>query len=234
MTQDKTSNFADPTVWDEEDWLATDPTIMGSEFSPNMGADILCGSTVSPSEIMNPALLQASPYLFDSPSETGYDTSPLVGGDDFGDAGSWFSLFPEVAESSSAEDTTRLQQPQQPQQQQQQHTNNTNTLTTIISESRESSDSPETSPKSRNVGPGGVHQKRSSTSGVRKRQIPLPPIVVEDPSDVVAMKRMRNTLAARKSRAKKAEKMDEMEAQIDELKREVAYWKSIAQEKGLH
>jgi len=84
---------------------------------------------------------------------------------------------------------------------------------------------PETSPHFHST---SKDQKRSSTSGIRKRSTPLPPIVVEDPLDTVAMRRARNTLAARKSRAKKAEKMDEMEDMIKRLKAEAEHWKIIA------
>lgn len=39
----------------------------------------------------------------------------------------------------------------------------------------------------------------------RRRRKPLPPIIVEDPTDTVAMKRARNTLAQRARRARMAE-----------------------------
>jgi general control protein GCN4 len=71
--------------------------------------------------------------------------------------------------------------------------------------------------------------KHSSVAGVkaRKRDQPLPPIVV-DGSDQVAVKRARNTAAARKSRAKKVQERDEMEAEIATLKQEVEHWKALA------
>ena len=74
----------------------------------------------------------------------------------------------------------------------------------------------------------------SSGSGVgsRRREKPLPPIIVEDPSDVVAMKRARNTLAARKSRERKAQRLDELEERISALERERDYWKRLAEERG--
>lgn len=69
---------------------------------------------------------------------------------------------------------------------------------------------------------GSPTGRHSSTSGVnpRRRGKPLPPITIDDPSDVVSMKRAKNTLAARKSRQRKAERMDELEKQISELKAE--------------
>jgi len=75
--------------------------------------------------------------------------------------------------------------------------------------------------------PSGNH---ASTSGVnsRKRDKPLPPIIVEDPNDTVAMKRARNTLAARKSRQRKMQKFEELEDEIAKLKAERDHWKAIA------
>jgi hypothetical protein len=61
----------------------------------------------------------------------------------------------------------------------------------------------------------------------RKRDKPLPPIVVDE-SDAVALKRARNTAAARKSRAKKVNEREDMEGRIAELEAEVERWKSIA------
>jgi len=47
----------------------------------------------------------------------------------------------------------------------------------------------------------------------RKRVPRVPPIIVDDPNDTVAMKRARNTLAARKSRLKRLQKLEEAEEQ---------------------
>ena len=46
------------------------------------------------------------------------------------------------------------------------------------------------------------------------------------------MKRARNTLAARKSRERKAQRLDDLEERIAELERERDYWKQLAQERG--
>jgi len=79
--------------------------------------------------------------------------------------------------------------------------------------------------------PAGTH---SSISGVnsRKRDKPLPPIIVEDPNDTVAMKRARNTLAARKSRQRKMQRFDELEERIAKLEEERDHWKDIALRRG--
>jgi len=75
--------------------------------------------------------------------------------------------------------------------------------------------------------PSGTH---SSIAGIgsRKRDKPLPPIIVEDPNDTVAMKRARNTLAARKSRQRKMQRFDELEDRIAKLEAERDHWKDIA------
>lgn len=102
------------------------------------------------------------------------------------------------------------------------------------------------------VHPGGPahNRKRSSTTaspatfarpssvagvGAKKRDKPLPPILVDE-HDTVALKRARNTAAARKSRAKKVEERDGLESRIAELEgllaaqaRETEYWKAKAQ-----
>lgn len=75
------------------------------------------------------------------------------------------------------------------------------------------------------------HQGRHSfTAGVapRRRDKPLPAITVEDPTDTVAIKRARNTLAARKSREKRMERTEALLNQVNDLEVEVEHWKSIA------
>ena len=78
--------------------------------------------------------------------------------------------------------------------------------------------------------------KPSTVAGVNARQRkPLPPIRF-DSCDPVAMKRARNTEAARKSRARKLERQDVMERRIAELEKSLEeaeqreqYWKAMAQ-----
>lgn len=91
------------------------------------------------------------------------------------------------------------------------------------------------SPPTRSPAPSRV-TKHSTVAGVNARhRKPLPPIKV-DSEDPVAMKRARNTEAARKSRARKLEKQGEMEARIAELQQELEnvrnseqYWKGVAE-----
>ena len=78
--------------------------------------------------------------------------------------------------------------------------------------------------------PRSSHQGRHSlNSGVSKRrEKPLPAITVEDPNDTVAVKRARNTMAARKSREKRMERTEQLIGQVTQLEAEVEHWKTIA------
>jgi general control protein GCN4 len=88
--------------------------------------------------------------------------------------------------------------------------------------------------------PSTFAARPSSVAGVsaKKRDKPLPPIMVDE-NDSIALKRARNTAAARKSRAKKVEEKDtlegriaDLEAQLAESSRELNYWKVKAQGGG--
>lgn len=205
-TTPRKASMAQDDIWS----IANDPAML-SDFSPNLNTLDGHGSTVSPTEIlMNhtmPASAFSSPYLFDSPPE-GYDTSPLFGTDDINE--NWPSLFPSTNPVDSEDIGSTAQA-----------AGNSGTDNTSLVDS----DSPGTSPSFRNMN-SIKDQKRSATVGVRKRVNPLPPIHIDDISDTVAAKRARNTLAARKSRQKKADKMAEMAAKIDELQSEVEFWKN--------
>ena len=49
---------------------------------------------------------------------------------------------------------------------------------------------------------------------------------------MVAVKRARNTLAARKSREKRVERTDALSKRVAELEDEVEHWKGIALSRG--
>ncbi|KAF8474700.1 hypothetical protein BDZ91DRAFT_273671 [Kalaharituber pfeilii] len=208
------------TMKEEElaDWLQVTGGGDGSEFSSPNFAHIHDPSvnlnTVSPQDIfsypvstpMSASLI--SPYLDD---DTSYETSPLFTNDDSAASDNhWPSLFPDEspyepnmdAEIEAIINTASDEQPKP-----------------------EPSISPSGSPHNRTS--GSVRKASLTGAGIRKRTVPLPPIVVEDPNDHVAVKRARNTLAARKSREKKVRKMEEMEIQIEELKAQVEHWKRL-------
>ncbi|RYP12032.1 hypothetical protein DL767_011513 [Monosporascus sp. MG133] len=155
-----------------------------------------------------------SPSLYnESPAFDSLDISPAFDVGDFGNTTDpWFPLFPpeNTAVSIAAADQSPAQQSEELE---------------VVEKAprRKSSNSPTTS-----------HGRHSSVSGVnsRRRDKPLPPIVVDDPSDTVAMKRARNTLAARKSRERKAQRLEDLEEKIMKLEQERDHWKRIALGRG--
>ncbi|KFY93684.1 hypothetical protein V498_04306 [Pseudogymnoascus sp. VKM F-4517 (FW-2822)] len=164
--------------------------------------------------LTSPSQYNESPdYLHD------LDVSPMYNSaDDLTGGDPWFSLFPDGDASFPAPPLPSAAP------------DNDNTLAAdeelevgdALRERRRRSDS---SPHSKAA---------SAAAGVsaRKRNQPLPPIVVEDPNDTVAIKRARNTLAARKSRQKKMERFDELEAEIAKIAAERDMWKAKALARG--
>ncbi|TRX89069.1 hypothetical protein FHL15_010088 [Xylaria flabelliformis] len=81
--------------------------------------------------------------------------------------------------------------------------------------------------------PDDTTQTISPTHDVspRRRDRPFLPIILEDP-DAISMKRARNTLAARKSRERKAQRLEELEEKIAKLEQERDNWKNVAMKHG--
>lgn len=170
--------------------------------------------------LTSPSVYNESPEFNDS-----YDVSPNFGNADFDGTSAaggegWFSLFPEGSAAASA-----APQPQAPVAQ---------TPAPVEDSPASSSDDLEVVERSsghqRRKSGNSPSSRHSSVSGVnsRRRDKPLPPIIVEDPHDTVAMKRARNTLAARKSRERKAQRLEELEEKIAKLEAERDHWKQIA------
>ncbi|KAG8157620.1 hypothetical protein KVR01_012662 [Diaporthe batatas] len=156
--------------------------------------------------LTSPSIYNESPDFNDS-----CDVSPNFGSSDFDDSGNWFSLFPDQNPVAAAPAAPAVDQ-----------------SPATKSEDFETVEKPAQRRKSSNSSsPTGRH---SSVSGVnsRRRDKPLPPIIVEDPNDTVAMKRARNTLAARKSRERKAIKFEELEEKIRKLEADRDHWKQVA------
>jgi general control protein GCN4 len=200
-----------PTLYDA-------PMSRSDSSSTNMG-------TVSPQDLMvrdpsfsapNSAAFTnlTSPSMYDESPEYlgGYDVSPLYNGAELdpNTADPWFPLFPDANTSQTVESSAADQSPLQPEEQ-------LEVIEQLRNQRRRSGTSP---PNNRPSSVSGV--------GARKRNQPLPPIIVEDEHDTVALKRARNTLAARKSRQKKMERFDELEARIKELEEERDHWKERA------
>lgn len=88
---------------------------------------------------------------------------------------------------------------------------------------------------------GSQQGRQSSTAGVSKRRAKsdLAPITVQNPNDVIAIKRARNTMAARKSRDRRATHIEELEddnarllEENAELRAQVDHLNAIAKAHG--
>ena len=195
----------------------------GSEFSspnfPHIHDPTVNLNTVSLQDIYQypPGSTPMSALLSPFDDDTSYETSPLFASDDNSlGAEKWTSLFEPTNDGSPFEPNMEVE------------------IAAILNaeplEGDSSSASASASPATRNIGSGSGTLRKGA--GVRKRSTPLPDIVVADLNDHVAVKRARNTLAARKSREKRVKKMEEMEVQIEELKGEVEHWKRLYQERA--
>lgn len=196
------------------------PAIAPYDYNSNLSSSSLNNmDTVSPKDLHQQGDFSApnstaftnltSPSVYDVSPEYAHDFSPFYDNADnelaalSGDP--WYPLFPqeELADQPSMDQSPLLAEEE-----------------LEVSETlRRRRSGAASSPLS------GTH---SSVSGVnaKKRDKPLPPIVVEDPNDTVAMKRARNTLAARKSRQRKMQRFEELEDQIDRLTVEKDDWKA--------
>lgn len=205
------SSPAVPTIYD--------PNVdLSSSSSTNMG-------TVSPQDLLvrdpfasapnstaftnltSPSTYNESPDYRDN-----FDVSPFIGNGDLDHSLSgdpWYPLFP-------ADDQTEPQQ--------------VDNSPLLPEEELEVSETLRGNRRRSGTATSPTTGALTTPSGVssRKRDKPLPPIIVEDPNDTVAMKRARNTLAARKSRQRKMQRFDELEDQITKLKAERDHWKEIA------
>ncbi|KAM3566235.1 hypothetical protein ARSEF4850_000825 [Beauveria asiatica] len=198
------------------------PALASFDFNGSVSSSASNLGTVSPHDLLvqepfmsapNSAALTAltSPSIYnESPDFDNYDVSPNFEAADFGNpSDSWYPLFPE--ESSAPEATNADSSPNQ-------GSDSDSVGQAPGNSKRKSSGSPTS---------GGRHAAAAGVNA-RKRDKPLPPIIVEDPNDVIAMKRARNTLAARKSRERKALRFDELEDKIAKLEAERDHWKNIA------
>ena len=152
------------------------------------------------------------------------DTSPLFAEDTLGaDADNWPSLFGDDNAHHVADQTTSraVESPL--------------SNHVALQMSRNASSPGKSSTRSSQQGP------HSFTSGVnaKRRDKPLPAITIADPEDTVAVKRARNTMAARKSREKRVKRTDELlarnaelEKENDDVKIDRDYWKKIALSRG--
>lgn len=187
--------------------------------------------TVSPKDIFNDGLGSAppstaftnltSPDIKDSPYlDSTYNPSPMFpcDGELIANTENWFPLFPDATDASTVAPVMER-----------------DVSNTSFGVETGSSDN---SPLVMDVGNLGNRRKssdrspammtrHSSSSGVnrRRRKGPLPPIEV-DPSDKIALKRARNTLAARESRQRKLDHVTTLESRVEELEDKIRCMKS--------
>ncbi|KAL7913287.1 hypothetical protein GGI35DRAFT_442580 [Trichoderma velutinum] len=207
---------------------------VASNFDFSSGASSAASNlgTVSPQDLLiqepfmsapNSAALTAltSPSLYNgSPEFDSYDVSPNFGTAEFenGPSDPWYPLFPSDASSQELANASEspAQKPLESEP--------------MYRSSSSGSGSGSGSGRKKSSGSPTGSTRHSSVSGVnsRRRDKPLPPIIVEDANDTIAMKRARNTLAARKSRERKAQRFEELEERIAKLEAERDHWKRIA------
>ena len=190
--------------------------------------DILLDMSAPPSTTMT-NLTTPGTNTYDSPAGAySTETSPLFSEDEIeGGAKHWPSLFEPIEEQPASALMTHST------------SNSSSSARAPISDSSPAlaSASPTSRMSRNNSSPCQSTCKtgrHSFTSGVgaRRRDKPLPPITLQDPSDSVALKRARNTLAARKSRQKRLERTEALESEIAALQEEVEHWKAVAQANG--
>jgi hypothetical protein len=186
------------------------------------------GATVSPKDLFNDSIPPSASFtnlttpgstFIETPDED-YQTSPLFH-DSFGVDGhasdTWFSLFPD--------DNGPINQPAPMMS----RTVSASSAHQIVVHPGGEGNRKRSSTATMSPATFSPATKHSTVAGVnaRKRDKPLPPIVVDE-TDSIALKRARNTAAARKSRAKKVNEREEMEDRIAVLEAQVEHWKSIA------
>jgi general control protein GCN4 len=219
------------------------PALSGCETASSSHTNM---ATVSPQDLFaqnfsapNSAALTAltSPSLYDGSPDFNNDFtfSPNNDGNlDPNGCNEWFPLFPDASQAPApvSQDYPSLgheaQDSAAPAADARRKSNDTSPTT---SHGRHSSGSGVNAHrKSNDTSPTTSHGRHSSVSGVnaRRREKPLPAIIVDDPADTVAMKRARNTLAARKSRERKAARVEELEETIKRLEEERDQWKELA------
>lgn len=174
----------------------------------------LFADSVPPSTAFTNLTTPGSTFL-ETPDDD-YQTSPALFTQD-ARADNWFSLFPDQDTSAAAgADMVRT-------------TSASSACQIMVHPGGESKTRKRSSANTSPVGFNSPAVRHSSVAGVssRKRDKPLPPIMVDE-TDAVALKRARNTAAARKSRAKKVEERDGLEVKIAALEARCAFWKEKA------
>ena len=213
---------------DSSDGLFDTPPNFGTHFEPMnrpAGSQTPNLQTVSPKDLMVDSMSAPPSGAFTdltTPGTSTYDspylansteTSPLFAEESFGDdPDKWTNLFDPIDEQTNIGPVSHFAGA------------SPSPANAAPKMSRHDSSPGQSSTRSSH------HGRHSSTSGVapKRRDKPLPAITVDDPNDTVAVKRARNTMAARKSREKRVERTEQLVNQVTQLEAEVEHWKNIA------
>ncbi|AOW06051.1 hypothetical protein B0I72DRAFT_138573 [Yarrowia lipolytica] len=186
--------------------------------------------TISPQELMGHSF-----------GNDDFDASPIFGDADLGDCNNWESLFNDDAAAPQASPAPQVAPVAVKAEPDAELMPFPMAFTQNIDSFAPTTVSASVSPASSSVGPeslGGMDvnplkrprdgsespsfENKKDQHGLtaynrKPRQAPLSPIVVEEGADSVAVKRARNTEAARRSRARKMERMSQLEERVEEL-----------------
>lgn len=195
-------------------------TIDGTFHSPAFAPE--ASGTISPRELVSSVATTVSNVFSD------LEQSPLFGDADLGDVATWESLFNDTPESR--EQTTESVVPRMSSETAPGNVLPSSVVSSVTSSPVVAMSLFERSPSVESISAAGSKRKRSEAPyGDKKdaygitvynrkpRSQPLQPIAIEDSSDCVAVKRARNTEAARRSRARKMERMVQLEERVEQL-----------------
>ncbi|GAB7361200.1 hypothetical protein MBLNU230_g1231t1 [Neophaeotheca triangularis] len=186
------------------------------------------GATVSPKDLFNDSVPPSTTFTNLTTPDTGFletpgesfDTSPLFQ-DSFdmtkSGADNWYPLFDDAGNAASMSTPAPVMQ---------RTTSNNSNAQVIVHPGGES----HRKRSSVTASPMTFNSRPSSVAGIQSRKNrdkTLPPIIVDE-NDSAALKRARNTAAARKSRDKKVREREGLEGEIAELKRQVEHWRKLA------
>lgn len=177
-------------------------------------------STISPPELLGDLSGSSENILFGG--------SPLFDEEELEDPSTWDSLFNEVSEVSDSAKTDSLLSLELPSGLELSSLSSTvleeiSIKSEPMSAPLESVELPKSNKRKRrehSTDESGEYKKDALgiTAYSRKpRSAPLVPIVIDESVDTVQAKRARNTAAARRSRARKLERMTQLEEKVEEL-----------------
>jgi len=194
-------------------------TVSPADVSRNSSFVGSVPNSAAMTNLTSPDINFASPY-----QDSLYETSPMYGSNGLEDTSGWYSLFPDATPSGTVAPTAMQRTGSH---QSQTASSNDSPLVmgtnTVDKSPREGKRSPT----------GNGHRRQSSgVSKPRRRPGPLKTIEDYDTGDKAAMKRARNTMAARVSRQRKVEHIDHLEAEVSHLRNRLSAVQAELQNRG--